>query len=113
MGLLNFIFRERKRSAWQMHEDAAAAIEGFISGELNPWGWDDFVSIKKDDPFLESIRLRCDDIAFDFPSDKKGQYCSDAGLTLLREFALSIRERQATLEKEPNQSSQPTRSARG
>lgn len=111
MGFLDFIFHERKRTEWEMHEDAAIALEGFISGDLDQWGWDDFVSIKKKDPFLESIRLRCEDIPFDYPSERKGQYCSDAGLVILRQFARNIRERQATLQK-PNQSSQPTPTSR-
>ena len=107
MGFLDFIFHERKPSEWEMHEDAATALEGFISGNLDQWGWDDFVSIKKDDPFLESIRLRCEDITFEYPSESKDQYCSDDGLAILRDIARSIREKQATLQK-PNQPSQPT-----
>ena len=37
----------------------AVIIEQFLDGTGGRWDWDDFVSLRIEDPELDAIRLRC------------------------------------------------------
>ena len=50
----------------QAHEEAVFAIEAFVDGRGRAWDWDDYESATQDDPFLESIRLRCCRVPTDY-----------------------------------------------
>ena len=68
-------------------EQVASTIEGFVSGRDNQWDWDGFISIRIDDPELEKIRQRCISVRDEFPPDKVTDYCSPAGLEVMRKLA--------------------------
>ena len=100
MRLLDFIFRPKKKSLRQAYEEDAAAIEAFVEGRGGKWDWDDYISIQENDPFLESVRLRCAAASDDYPTEKKGQYCSDEGIQILRSLAAEIRSKIPALSHE-------------
>lgn len=93
----------------QAHEEAASAIEAFVDGRGKTWDWDDYVSVAQDDPFLESIRLRCSNMPIDYPPKENGHYCSPAGIDILRSQAREIRDHLKTFPDESHLSAQPTR----
>jgi hypothetical protein len=68
-------------------EEVASTIEGFVSGRDNQWDWDGFISIRIDDPELEKIRQRCISVRDEFPPDKVTDYCSPAGMEVMRKLA--------------------------
>jgi hypothetical protein len=73
-------------------KDAADLIARFLNGtHRNPWEWDDFVSERKSDPIIESVRLRCALLWQEFPPPVKSQYCSDEGLEVLRQLEANLR----------------------
>ena len=75
------------------YEAAASIIEDFVEGRSDPWAWDDFTSIRKKDPFLESVRAKCVRIPSEHPPRDLGRYCDDEGLEVLRGLARSLREK--------------------
>jgi hypothetical protein len=72
-------------------EEVADIIEAFLDGRSERWDWDDFVSIGIADPTLESVRLACVRIQDEYPAERPGQYCNDAGAMALRALASSLR----------------------
>lgn len=72
--------------------EAAKYLEDFLSGRGNTWDWDDFISIRLDDPELERIRLKCGSLPDVYPPERPGQYCSDRGLAILEELLVRLRE---------------------
>ena len=68
-------------------EQVASTIEGFVSGRDNQWDWDGFISIRIDDPELEKIRQRCISVRDEFPPEKVTDYCSPAGMEVMRKMA--------------------------
>ena len=96
-------------SPLESYEAAATVIEAFVNGRSGKWDWDDFTSLKKKDPFLESVRQRCLDVYDDYPTKAAGRYCSDEGLEVLRAIAREVRTEIAALQKkEPIQPPQTT-----
>ena len=76
-------------------EEVANTIEGFVSGTGKQWDWDGFTSIRIDDPELEKIRQRCISVRDEFPPDKAADYCSPAGMEVMRKLAGELRARAA------------------
>lgn len=111
MSFLDFIFRPKKVSLRQAHEEAASAIEAFVDNRDGPWDWDDYESVPEDDPFLESIRLRCCQVPADHPPREKGHFCSPEGIEILRSLAREIREHMTTIPEE-SRSRPPENNAR-
>jgi len=68
-------------------EEVAKTIEGFVNRADNQWDWDGFISIRIDDPELERIRQRCISVRDEFPPDKVTDYCSPAGMEVMRKMA--------------------------
>jgi hypothetical protein len=68
-------------------EQVASTIEGFVNGGANQWDWDGFTSIRIDDPELEKIRQRCISVRDEFPPEKVTDYCSPAGMEVMRKLA--------------------------
>lgn len=58
---------------------------------LDELEWDDFTSIRHPDPKLDAVRLRCVDIADEFPPDIEGEYCNQQGYAELRRIAEGLR----------------------
>jgi hypothetical protein len=69
----------------------ADVIEGFVDATLYYWGWDDFMSIRLDDPDLEKIRQRCIDVDREFPPTGGDGYCNKEGVAWLLEAARTLR----------------------
>jgi hypothetical protein len=76
-------------------EQVAETIEGFVNGTGNQWDWDGFTSIRIDDPELEKIRQRCISVRDEFPPEKPSDYCSPAGMEVMRKLAGELRARAA------------------
>ena len=72
-------------------EEVATTIEGFVNNTGRQWDWDGFTSIRIDDPELEAIRQRCIAVRDEFPPDKVGDYCSPAGMEIMRKLAGELR----------------------
>src|SRR2546430_15662346 len=74
-------------------EEVATTIEGFVNGTGKQWDWDGFTSIRIDDPELEKLRQRCISVRDEFPPDKATDYCSPAGMEMMRKLAGGITAR--------------------
>lgn len=72
-------------------QEVAELIEGFLNGTCGEWDWDDFISLKHEDPEIEEISVRCSKIANEFPSLQEKHYCSQEGETALKQLAQSLR----------------------
>ncbi|HJT81542.1 MAG TPA: hypothetical protein VJ719_10125 [Chthoniobacterales bacterium] len=72
-------------------EEVASTIDGFVNGQGNQWAWDGFISIRLDDPELESIRQEIVALPAKFPSSNPRDYCSEAGMEKMREMVRNLR----------------------
>jgi len=72
-------------------EQVADTIEAFVNNTGRQWDWDGFVSIRLDDPELEAVRLRCVSLPVEFPPATRTDYCSAAGLQVMRELVQGLR----------------------
>ena len=66
---------------------AAAVILAFLDGSCKPYDWDDFTSVRHQDPLIETARRRCVEIHDQYPPETPGRYCNNEGLELLRAIA--------------------------
>ena len=73
--------------------EVAQAIEVFLSQAGQPWDWDEFLTRPIADPELDQVRVRCARSPVEFPTDRKGEYCSDAGYRELENMARALRAR--------------------
>ena len=64
----------------QERTQIAALIRRFVQGNVEPYEWDDFVSIPLKDPELEELRIACVNLPKRFPPSDRRHYCSQAGL---------------------------------
>ena len=62
-------------------------IRNFISGDGDEWDWDDFVSLKISDPYLEAIRKISEHLPKRYPPKVSGHYCNENGQEKLRIIA--------------------------
>ena len=76
-------------------EQVAKVIDDFVDGDRNQWEWDGFISIRIDDPELEKIRQRCISVRDEFPPDKASDYCSPAGVEVMRKLSEGLRAKAA------------------
>lgn len=67
----------------QERAQITSLVRRFIQGNVQPYEWDDFVSIPLKDPELEQIRIACVNLPKDYPPVDRRHYCSPAGLTKL------------------------------
>ena len=74
-------------------EEVANTIEGFVRGTGRQWDWDGFTSIRIDDRDLEAIRQKCLAVRDEFPPTKLTDYCSEAGMEVMRQLATELRTR--------------------
>lgn len=71
----------------QNHIQTITLIRRFIQGSVDPYEWDDFISIPLRDPELEKLRITCVNLPKDFPPADKQHYCGQAGLEILESLA--------------------------
>ncbi|MEY2490346.1 MAG: hypothetical protein QOC70_2288 [Verrucomicrobiota bacterium] len=76
-------------------EEVANTIEGFIEGTGRQWDWDGFTSIRIDEPELEEIRKRCVALPTEFPPSTPKEYCSGAGMEVMRDLLQGLRSQPA------------------
>ncbi len=72
-------------------EQVLLEIEKFLSDKGGAYDWDDFTSIRINDPALEKIRLFCADLPVLYPPAHCRQYCNEDGLDQLRKLASDLR----------------------
>ena len=70
--------------------EAATYIRDFLDGTGGKWDWDDFISARSDDPWLDDIRRACAELAERYPPARQDHYCSDEGLGVLRELLAQL-----------------------
>jgi len=71
--------------------EVASIIEQFLDGTGGKWDWDEFCSLGISDPYLNSVRVQCMELNRTHPPTKKGHYCSDAGLEVMRGLVATLR----------------------
>ena len=71
-------------------QEVAETIEAFVNGTGRQWDWDGFISIRLDDPDLEAIRQKCIAVRDEYPPSKPTDYCSEAGMEVMRGLAQSL-----------------------
>jgi hypothetical protein len=79
-----------RKTSW---EDAARFIEDFLCQRGRPYDWDDFTTLPiKHNAELDAIRRRCCDLRDQYPpAPGERAYCSEAGLSVLREILAEVR----------------------
>lgn len=73
--------------------EIADIIERFINGRGSSWEWDDFISVPIKDPELDKIREHCSRLPNEFPPSKKGEYISEEGLEVLKQYVKQLKEK--------------------
>ena len=81
----------RVRKIDRSRAEIADTIERFVDGICRRWDWDDFCAAPIIDPQLDAIRLRCAGLPREFPSARKGHYCAEAGIEVLRAMVRELR----------------------
>ena len=71
--------------------EVADIIERFLLCTGGKWDWDDFVSIRLQDPALDEVRKKCVSVREEFPPSDLHQYCSEAGMKALRDLLATLR----------------------
>ena len=94
MSFLSAIFGRKKRPLREAYEEAAQTIEAFFDGRSGRWDWDDFLSLSKEDSYLEDVAMRCNRVSYDYPTKKEENgYCNAEGIDVLRAIAMEVRDR--------------------
>ena len=81
------------------HEASAQEIreqlQEIVNGR-NGWALDDFISSGSfRDPRFEAIRQRVEQLDVEFPPESKGQYCSPAGIEVIRGYVRELQHETA------------------
>jgi hypothetical protein len=89
----SFCFRGKLMK--RTREQVAETIEAFVNGTGRQWDWDGFTSIRIDDPELEEIRKKCVALPSEFPPATTKDYCSEAGIQVMRGLLDALRSQPA------------------
>ena len=92
LPLVPFLFWLARRAAHPTRADVADSLEGFLDGTGRRHDWDAFIAQPLGDPSLEAIRTRCAHLPVQFPPQRPGQYCSDAGMLIVRSLVAELRQ---------------------
>lgn len=60
--------------------------------DLGKRAWDDFICIRQKDPKMEKIRREVLDIEVHYPSNMRGEWCSDEGVQELKKIARRLQQ---------------------
>jgi hypothetical protein len=71
--------------------EIADLIERFLDGDASPREWDDFESVRLEDPELDAIRVECAEVRRNHPAERSDRFCSEEGASVLRAIAGRIR----------------------
>ena len=77
----------------EAYEDAANRIEAIAAGTAGVYGFDDYTSIREDNPYLESVRQRCLKVCDLYPPAKKGSLFNPEGNKYLAALAQEVRQK--------------------
>jgi hypothetical protein len=72
--------------------EVADLLEGFLDGTSGSWDWDDFISVPIEDDRLETVRKRCAELSFEFPTHRPGYYCGEEGFEVIRNYIRTLRQ---------------------
>ncbi len=78
----------RDKKVVETAREMADLIRRFVSGDVAPYEWDDFMGVKFDDPFLEQMRVRSNAIADTSPPPENEG--NDEGSTALLQVASDL-----------------------
>lgn len=70
---------------------AAIAIEAFLEGRSGKWDWDEFLSLRIEDPRLDDVRALCARLPEIDPPVQQSHYCGSRGMTILRRLAQDLK----------------------
>ncbi len=74
-------------------QEVAQILEDFLEDRGSRWAWDDFtLGMSFEDTNLEEIRKRCAGLSKEFPPKKRGEYCNEQGLGVLRRYIQELRD---------------------
>lgn len=65
------------------YEYAIDVLTGMVEGTVGPYDWDDFISIKSKDRFLDAVRITSGHTRDIFPPEADGEYTNPVGLEVL------------------------------
>jgi hypothetical protein len=86
ISVVPFVMWLSRRRRGTLPAEAAEALKAFLNGGGHASAWDDFLGEPIDDPALEAIRIRCARLPVEFPPSEQGQYCSAAGVEVVRGY---------------------------
>jgi hypothetical protein len=81
----------RDRKYKRTPAEVAELLEAFVSAPGDPMAFDALISFPIENEELEKIRSRCANLDSEFPAETKGQFCSEKGLEVIREFISQLR----------------------
>jgi hypothetical protein len=70
--------------------EVASLIRRFVRGDVRPWEWDDFISVRNENSEVETVRQEVMGIPDRFPSASPERWCSEAGLAELQRIATRV-----------------------
>jgi hypothetical protein len=68
----------------------ADLLRRFVEGEVHPYEFDDFISVKQDDILLERSRHELISLPDDYPPEDNRRYTSPAGMQRILEISRFI-----------------------
>lgn len=69
--------------------EARSLIIRFIDGDVGPWEWDDFITLRHKDPIVDQLQRDVITLERAYPPTERGGWTSAEGLEKLRDLAKS------------------------
>lgn len=86
ISVIPFVMWLSRRRRATKPAEVAEALEAFLNGAGHDRAWDEFLGEPIDDPALDAIRIRCARLPEEFPPTERGQFCSAAGIDVVRGY---------------------------
>jgi len=78
------------------NSDVADLLRRFVSGDVDPYEFDDFTSSRKRNERLEAYRQELLYLPDSYPPDEGGGYCNASGIARILEIADELESPEAT-----------------